>query len=142
MTGSFLNEPEVSAQVQGLFDEDLAEDGFVSNASRLWAHQPGTLTQLFALMSDAFQPSGLSLRQRGILVTAAASTLGDPFLEPFRASPFRLREHARCAAMVHLPGPVALFCSGHSRNLPERDRDWTSLLARIWRQWRQLPLSC
>jgi len=78
VTGGFLEEPEASAQVQELFDEDLAEDGYVSNVSRLWAHQPDTLRQLFALMSDAFGASGLSIRQRGILVTAA-SALGDSY---------------------------------------------------------------
>jgi uncharacterized peroxidase-related enzyme len=79
MTGSFLDEPPTSAQAQALYDEDLAEDGYVSNVSRLWAHQPETLEQLFELMSQAFTPSGLSFRQRGILVTAAASTLGDSY---------------------------------------------------------------
>ena len=79
MSGSFLGEPAASAEAQELFDEDLADDGFVWNVTRLWAHQPGTLKQLFALMSDAFRASGLSFRQRGILVTAAASTLGDSY---------------------------------------------------------------
>src|SRR6202453_4902671 len=79
MTGSFLEEPPVSAPVQALYDEDLAEDGYVSNVSRLWAHQPESLRQLFGLMSEAFTPSGLALRQRGILVTAAASALGDSY---------------------------------------------------------------
>jgi uncharacterized peroxidase-related enzyme len=79
MTGSFLPEPPVSAQVQALYDEDLEDDGYVSNGSRLWAHQPGTLSQLFGLMSEAFTPSGLTFRQRAILVTAAASALGDSY---------------------------------------------------------------
>ena len=79
MTGSFLEEPPVSALVQALYDEDLADGGYVQNMSRLWAHQPGTLEQLFGLMSEAFTPSGLSFRQRGILVTAAASALGDSY---------------------------------------------------------------
>ncbi len=79
MTGSFLDEPPVSPHVQELFDEDLAEDGFVWNVSRLWAHQPDTVKQLFELMSQAFRASGLSFRQRGILVTAAASALGDSY---------------------------------------------------------------
>jgi uncharacterized peroxidase-related enzyme len=79
MTGSFLEEPAVSALVQALYDEDLADGGYVQNMSRLWAHQPGTLKQLFGLMSEAFTPSGLSFRQRGILVTAAASALGDSY---------------------------------------------------------------
>ena len=79
MTGSFLQEPPVSAEVQALFDEDLKEDGYVWNGSRLWAHQPDTLNRLFDLMSKAFAPSGLDFRQRGILVTAAASSLGDSY---------------------------------------------------------------
>ncbi len=79
MTGSFLHEPPVSADVQALFDEDLADDGYVWNVSRLWAHQPDTVKRLFGLMSEAFKASGLSFRQRGILVTAAASALGDSY---------------------------------------------------------------
>jgi uncharacterized peroxidase-related enzyme len=79
MTTSFLEEPPVSAPVRELYDEDLAEDGYVWNVSRLWAHQPGTLRQLFALMHEAFTPSGLDVRQRGILVAAAASALGDSY---------------------------------------------------------------
>jgi hypothetical protein len=69
MTGSFVEEPPVSAHVQALYDEDLADGGYVWNVSRLWAHQPGTLKQLFGLMSEAFTPSGLTFRQRGILVS-------------------------------------------------------------------------
>ena len=79
MTGSFLAEPPVSAQAQELYDEDLAESGYVWNVSRLWAHQPDTMKQLFALMSQAFKRSGLSFRQRGILVVSAASAFGDSY---------------------------------------------------------------
>jgi uncharacterized peroxidase-related enzyme len=79
MTGSYLEEPPRSPQVQALYDEDLADDDYVWNVSRLWAHQPETQRQLFDLMSRAFKPSGLSFRQRGILVAAAASTLGDSY---------------------------------------------------------------
>jgi uncharacterized peroxidase-related enzyme len=79
MTGSFLEDPPVSPQVQALYDEDLAEGGYVWNVSRLWAHQPDTMKLLFDVMSQAFAPSGLSFRQRGILVTAAASALGDSY---------------------------------------------------------------
>jgi uncharacterized peroxidase-related enzyme len=78
MTGSFLGEPPVSPQLQALYDEDLAGGGYVSNGSRLWAHQPDTRKGLFELMSQAFRPSGLTFRQRGILVTAA-SALGDSY---------------------------------------------------------------
>jgi len=79
MTGSFLDEPPITPPAQELFDEDLAEDGFVWNVSRLWAHQPDTVRQLFELMSQAYAASGLRFRQRAILVAAAASTLGDSY---------------------------------------------------------------
>ena len=79
MTGSFLAEPAVSAQAQELYDEDLAESGYVWNVSRLWAHQPDTMKQLFGLMSQAFARSGLSFRQRGILVVSAATAFGDSY---------------------------------------------------------------
>ena len=76
---SFLEEPDRSADVQALYDEDLTDSGYVWNVSRLWAHQPQTVAQLFELMSQAFKPSGLSFRQRAILVAAAASALGDSY---------------------------------------------------------------
>jgi len=79
MPGSFLAPSPITAQVQALYDEDLAESGYVWNVSRLWAYQPETVHRLFELMSQAFKPSGLTFRQRGILVTAAASALGDSY---------------------------------------------------------------
>jgi uncharacterized peroxidase-related enzyme len=79
MAGIFLRRAAVTAPAQALYDEDTAESGYVWNVSRLWAYQPETVKRLFELMSEAFRPSGLSFRQRGILVTAAASTLGDSY---------------------------------------------------------------
>jgi uncharacterized peroxidase-related enzyme len=79
MTTNFLAQPPSSPQAQALYDEDVAESGFVWNVSQLWAYQPETMERLFELMSLAFKPSGLDFRQRGILVTAAASTLGDSY---------------------------------------------------------------
>ena len=37
MTGSFLQEPAESPAGRALFDEDLADSGYVSNVVRLWA---------------------------------------------------------------------------------------------------------
>ena len=79
MTAGFLEEPPISPQAQALYDEDVEESGYVWNVSQLWAYQPDTLKHLFELMSQAFKPSELGFRQRGILVTAAASTLGDSY---------------------------------------------------------------
>ena len=79
MAGSFLGQPPITPQAQALYDEDVADSGYVWNVSRLWAYQPETVHRLFELMSEAFTPSGLAFRQRGILVAAAASTLGDSY---------------------------------------------------------------
>jgi uncharacterized peroxidase-related enzyme len=79
MTAGFLEQPPISPQTQALYDEDVDDSGYVWNVSRLWAYQPDTVGRLFELMSQAFKPSGLDFRQRGILVTAAASTLGDSY---------------------------------------------------------------
>jgi uncharacterized peroxidase-related enzyme len=79
MTAGFLAEPSISPEAQALYDEDIKESGYIWNVSRLWAYQPDTLEHLFELMSKAFKPSELNFRQRGILVTAAASTLGDSY---------------------------------------------------------------
>jgi alkylhydroperoxidase family enzyme len=49
------------------------------NVSRLWSYQPTTVTELFDLMGHSLTGSGLSPRQRGILVCAAASTLRDSY---------------------------------------------------------------
>jgi alkylhydroperoxidase family enzyme len=77
VTGNFLGEPPLTPGAQALYDEDVAEDGYVGSAARLWAHQPEVMRELFALMLRASEAGGLTFRQCAILVTATASTLGD-----------------------------------------------------------------
>jgi alkylhydroperoxidase family enzyme len=77
--GHFLAVAEVSDAVRALFDEDLADVGFVTNASRLWAYQPEASNNLFSLMSQVTSARPFTTRERGILVTACASTLGDSY---------------------------------------------------------------
>jgi alkylhydroperoxidase family enzyme len=75
----FLAAPEHTPEAQRLFDDDLEGVGYVTNVSRLWAHLPETLDGLSDLMGQATRAGSLSFRQRAILVTAAASTLGDSY---------------------------------------------------------------
>jgi alkylhydroperoxidase family enzyme len=75
----FLPEPEHTAEAQRLFDEDLAGLGYVMNTSRLWAYLPATLDGLSDLLGQVTSAGSLSFRQRAVLVTAAASTLGDSY---------------------------------------------------------------
>ena len=51
----------------------------MTNVSRLWAYMPTTLEGLSDLMGQATLAGSLTLRQRAVLVTAAASTLGDSY---------------------------------------------------------------
>jgi alkylhydroperoxidase family enzyme len=53
--------------------------GYVMTGSRVWAHAPELHDDLFALLDRAAQRAGLGVRERGILVTACASTLGDSY---------------------------------------------------------------
>lgn len=75
----FLASPEPSPAIQGLFDEDIADVGYVMNVSRLWAHQPTTVDALFDVAAKALADQGISFRQRAILVSACASALGDSY---------------------------------------------------------------
>jgi hypothetical protein len=74
----FLREPEESDEARRLFDEDLAELGYVMNGSRLWAYRPDLLSGLFALMRDV-TAGRLNLRARSILVAACVSAFGDSY---------------------------------------------------------------
>jgi SAM-dependent methyltransferase/alkylhydroperoxidase family enzyme len=75
----FLQMPKVSEAAQRMFDEDIDDYGFVMNASRLWAYAPEVCERLFDLLGSVTKLGSLSLRQRGILVAATASTLGDAY---------------------------------------------------------------
>lgn len=74
---SFLSEPEPSPEVEAKYDADRTAYGFVMNLSHLWAHQPEAHTRLFELLGVV--GGDLSFRERGVLVTAAASTIGDAY---------------------------------------------------------------
>jgi hypothetical protein len=75
----FLTVPDTTDDVQRLDDDDddIAELGYVMNVSRLWAQRPALNAELFALLGHATKVGELTFRQRGILVSACASALGD-----------------------------------------------------------------
>ena len=75
----FLAEPPPSPEVQALFDGDVADHGFVMNLTRVWAHAPSAKVALFALLGDLAQQAGLTFRQRGVLISATAGTIGDAY---------------------------------------------------------------
>jgi uncharacterized peroxidase-related enzyme len=75
----FLSAPAPTPAAQRLFDDDLEGLGYVSNASRLWAHLPEALNGFSELMAVTTRGGSLSFAQRAVLVTATASALGDSY---------------------------------------------------------------
>ena len=75
----YLNDPVHTPEAQALFDTDIHDAGYVMNASRLWAYQPAAIAELFDLLKATTVAGALTLRQRGVLVTATASTIGDSY---------------------------------------------------------------
>jgi alkylhydroperoxidase family enzyme len=75
----FVRSAPTSPDVRRMYDDDVDELGYVMNVSRLWSHQVETHDVLFELMGKAARAGSLTFRQRGILVAACASTLGDSY---------------------------------------------------------------
>jgi uncharacterized peroxidase-related enzyme len=75
----WLDEPAPTPETARLYAEDEADVGYVMNLARLWAHLPAAHHDLFALLGRSARAGALSVRQRGILVTACASTRGDSY---------------------------------------------------------------
>jgi uncharacterized protein YciW len=96
----FLSPAEPTAEAQRVFDEDVAEIGYVMNFSRLWAYQPATMTGLLDLVRRANSADKLSLRQRFILVSACASAFGDSSCSLVWGSKLAMATDAETAAGV------------------------------------------
>ena len=76
--GAFVAEPgELNEAARAAYDDDRTELGYVMNHTRVWAHDAGALDGIFAVLNGVTERAGLSLRDRGILVAATTSTLGD-----------------------------------------------------------------
>jgi alkylhydroperoxidase family enzyme/SAM-dependent methyltransferase len=75
----FLTPPVTTPEVQALYDGDLDGMGYVMNTSKVWAQDPAAYALLSDMMGQATRTAGLSLRQRAVLVTATASTMGDSY---------------------------------------------------------------
>jgi len=77
----FLSEPdETDPDVRRLYDADLADEGYVMNLTRAWAHVPDVTAAYERFARTAAAAAGeLSLRDKGVVVTAMAATLGDSY---------------------------------------------------------------
>jgi alkylhydroperoxidase family enzyme len=75
----FVSEPAGSGGQEDLYRQDLQEDRFVWDSTRLWSHQPHLWNQLVELIGAAAEAAGLSRRDKAMLVLGTASTLGDSY---------------------------------------------------------------
>jgi alkylhydroperoxidase family enzyme len=76
---TFLNEPASSDGQQKMYDADIAEDGYVWDATKLWAHQASLNEQFEDLLKAVGEASGTTFRERAVLVIGQASTIGDSY---------------------------------------------------------------
>lgn len=76
---TFLTEPAPSDGQQKMYDEDVADDGYVWDATKLWAHQPALHEHFVTLIGAVAAAAGLSNREKAMLVIGQASALGDSY---------------------------------------------------------------
>jgi uncharacterized peroxidase-related enzyme len=62
-----------------MYDSDRELQGYVANLTRVWAHSPEALALLSYVLKRATEAAGIDTGQRALLVTAAASALGDSY---------------------------------------------------------------
>lgn len=75
----FLTDAPLTDDVRSVFDHANAEDGYVANHTRLWSWRPDLDQAFTELRAGLMRSSSLSDRERAIVVSAAASTLGDSY---------------------------------------------------------------
>ena len=75
----FLEDPPHSAEVESEYAADREEDGYVNNATRLWAWRPGFFDAFLAVRAELMDSSALTDRDWAILVTAAVSQWNDSY---------------------------------------------------------------
>lgn len=73
----FVSQAAPSEGSDRLAANDVEHMGFVMNTTRLWHWQPETVETIFGLAGQV--TDGFTMRERGLLVAATASTLGDSY---------------------------------------------------------------
>jgi alkylhydroperoxidase family enzyme len=133
---TFLSPLPVTPEAQRLFEEDLRDLGFVMNATRLWAYQPATIEGLFDLMQTNITAHRLTMRQRGILVTACASELGDSYCSLAWGTKLSAVADPALAASVLRGEPIGLTLSEQAM------ADWARNVVRAPSQTTLADVQC
>ena len=105
----FLREPPTNDANSALYARDVADDGYVANFTTLWGWRPDVFNAFYSLRSLLTEQSGLSLRDRAILVCATASNLGDSYCAlAWGATLASESDPAIAAAVLQRKAPVQL----------------------------------
>jgi uncharacterized peroxidase-related enzyme len=75
----FLSTPSFTEASSAHFARDMADDGYVSNLTRLWAWRPDVFDAFLNTRTLLTSKATLSLRERAILVCATAANVGDSY---------------------------------------------------------------
>ena len=76
---TFLEEPAPSAGQERLYAEDLADDGYVWDLTRVWAHQPEAQEHLMRLFEATANAAGLTSRDKAMIVISQAAAVRDSY---------------------------------------------------------------
>lgn len=79
MSGGFLGPAPENEIVAAMYRSDLESQGYVANLTRLWAWCPEALDAVSNILRQATDTAGLSIRDRALLTSAAASTIEDSY---------------------------------------------------------------
>lgn len=110
----FLEEPPPSEERDAAYAEDVEEDGFVWTLTKLWAWNSAIEDRLRALLDEASDAGGLSFRDRGMLVSATATTI--------RNSSCALAWGNRLASSAGVDTAVGVLTGGETESMSKRDR--------------------
>jgi alkylhydroperoxidase family enzyme len=69
----------VTPEAQVLAADDVAALGFLTNATRLWMHDPALHDRLFDLIIGSARAAALSVADRGVATIVAAAEVGDTY---------------------------------------------------------------
>lgn len=120
----FLDEPGPSPGRDRMYQDDIADQGYVMNLTRSWAWHPVLSDGLVELLDEARVAGDLSLRERALLVTSAASALGDSYCS--------LAWGKRLAELTDVGTAAAVVGGKSPESLPEDEAvlvEWGRLLA-------------
>lgn len=105
----FLADPPPSSDAARLLEADVADGGYVTNFTRLWAWRPDLAVEFWTLRRNLMARCKLSRRELVIAACACVSRLGDSYCSlSFGTVLSGLADPAVAASLLHGGAPQAL----------------------------------